>query len=213
MGNLIKNLTVAGLILFNPLMSKVKAEVKGNVEYIRSQENQNSYARLNAFYSLPKEISGFSLGEFYKNGDGYFGVSFLEKPVWNNISSRLRLEHDNEPLSEASMGASFSIPNLPKDIFAKISWDALWMNPKGKFVDKSVAGYFVETKLPHGFNLSTFAEFHLVKPEGITWKYGEINLGKKFGPFTLGYNPSLNSIRDGKLSPKFEHRVYGRVGF
>jgi hypothetical protein len=213
MKNPIKVLTAVGAILLNPLMPKASAEVKGNIEYIQSENNDNSYARTNAFYTLPNQIEGFTLGEFYKGGDGYFGVTFLEKSIGKGINSRVRIEHDNKPCSEGSVGASVKIPGLPKNVSGELSWDALWLNLKGEIVDKSVAGYSVSMELPYGFTLGTFGELHLAKPEGLTWKYGEIDFNRKFGNFNLGYNPALNSTEDGKLSPKLEHRVTGRVNF
>ncbi|MBI2044602.1 hypothetical protein HYT23_00935 [Candidatus Pacearchaeota archaeon] len=190
------NLIPALMIALASLLPIKKAEagITGSVEYIQSEHHENSYARASASYSLPLNVSGFTFSEFYKAEEGYYGITYLEKPVTGNLNARLRLQHDNDPLSQIVVGTSFNIPWVPKEAFAQVYYDALWFSPKG-------------------FRLKAFGEWNLSDRNGVTWNYGEVSIGKRFGPFTFSYNPSLNPQNGNKLIPELEHRVSAKVNF
>lgn len=210
------NLIPALMIALASLLPIKKAEagITGSVEYIQSEHHENSYARASASYSLPLNVSGFTFSEFYKAEEGYYGITYLEKPVTGNLNARLRLQHDNDPLSQIVVGTSFNIPWVPKEAFAQVYYDALWFSPKGdRITDKSFLGYFFSADLPKGFRLKAFGEWNLSDRNGVTWNYGEVSIGKRFGPFTFSYNPSLNPQNGNKLIPELEHRVSAKVNF
>ncbi len=209
---------MAGAISLASLLPTQKAEaqgnVSGNVEYIQSEKPDNSYARLQGFYTLPKDVKGFTFLEFYKNGNGYFGKTTLDKAVGEGFGARAVAYHANEPLKKAGLGVTKVVPHLPKNTFAKIGLIPIWAGNKGRAIgDKALAQYFANVNLPAGFNLSSFGDWDLItKDKGIQWEYGEINLDKKLNDvFTIGYNPVL--FNKGNAVPRLEHRVVGRVNF
>ena len=211
-----KNLITAGIIVLATLfpIKKIEAGGTGRVEYIQSEHHENSYARASASYNLPLNVSGFTFSEFYKAGDGYYGITYLEKPVLGSLNARLRLQHDNDPLSQAVTGLSFNAPGLPKGVFAQTYYDALWFLPKGnRITDKSFLGYFVSVDLPKGFQVKSFGEWNVADRSGAKWDYGELSLGKRFGLFTFSYNPSLRPKTKDRLLPLLEHRASAKISF
>src|SRR3989344_2623707 len=147
----LRNLVRGGMLALASILplKEAKSQINGNVQYIQHQDNSESYVRTFAFYTLPGEIKGFGIGEFYKGGDGYFGVNFLEKETGKGINPRVRIESDNEPFTWGSLGAEVPVNGLPKGISANIRWDALWIDKNGKYTpNRSVLGYFVSADLP-----------------------------------------------------------------
>lgn len=194
--------------------TEAQGNVSGSVEYIQSmQKDGNSYARLNGFYTLPKGISGFTFTELYKDGKGFYGETALDKEIKNGLGIKLRAFHANEPLTKAGIGVTQSIPHLPKNAFAQVGFIPVWVGNKGKTVgDNAVTQYFASVDLPHGFRVSSFAEWELLGKDGVQFGYGEINVDKKINSnLTIGYNPVL--INKGNAVPRLEHRVVGRIGF
>src|SRR3989344_4781701 len=190
-----KGLLIGGLaLLVSVFPVKEASGLDGNVEYIKSEEKDGSYLRTSNFYGLPGKVNGFSVLELYEHGDGYWAASFLEKPLSGMFNARLRLLHDNEPLSEAGLGVSVNVPNLPKSTFLNFHYDPFFVSNKGEIVDdKSFLGYYVSVDLPKGFEASSFGEWNLSNPDGVVWDYGEARIAKKFGNVSLGYNPALVS--------------------
>lgn len=204
------NLILAAIIGLASL-SGVKASIKGNIRYIQSEENANSYVEAKADYKLPGEIKGSTFIDFYKNKKGYFGKTSLEKEFGPKVRVRAEAAHANEPFAQAGLGANVVVPYIPKEIFAKISFIPLWFDVNGRVKDKVIAGYSVKINLPKGFKLKSFGEWNVAASDGVKWNYGEIDLGRKFSFVNVSYNPALKE--DGDAVPSVEHRASIGVDF
>ena len=214
----LRNLVTAGAVGLGVATGmpaeRAEAQVAGNVEYIQSEKNEKSFARGNIFYGLPQNVNGFSFIEFYKNGDGYFGKTMLNRPIVSGLGPKVEGVHNGELLSRVGLGASFSVPGMPKGSYANLGILPVWLSEEGKRLQAQYAFGF---KLPKGFYLSSFGEMNLrAEPRSVTsstgevntktgprWGYGEAELTKSFGPFEVGYNMRLYD--DGNASPKHQH--------
>jgi len=187
-------------------MKRAEAQVKGSVEYIQSEVNDNSYPRLNMFYSLPGKIGGFTFAEFYKANKGYFARTNLNRPITKSIGPRATMIHAGKPLSQIGLGVGATVPYMPKNVSANVGLLPVWMDNEGRIVkDKIEAQYFVNANLPLGFNVNSFGNLNVAAQGGPQWEYGEISAGRNIGPFRVSYNPAL--LNKGNAVPKLEHRV------
>lgn len=187
---------------------KAKAQIDGDIEYIHSEFNKNSYPRTNFFYELPGDTKGFTYLEFYKDDKGYFGKTSLEKKIDYGINSKVQIIHLNEPFNHIGFGFSAGI-TYPKKGIAKISFMPKWYNNHGKKKKKIILGYYGSIDLFKGFNITSFGEWNIYdKPK---WTYGEISLSKKIGDITISYNPSLRG--KGDAVPNLEHRISAKIDF
>ena len=193
-------LGTAAVGLASMLPMKTEAQVAGNVEYIQSEKNEKSFARANAFYGLPQGVNGFSFIEFYKNGDGYFGKTMLNKPIVSGLGPKVEAVHDGELVSRVGFGASLSVPGMPKGSYLNLGLIPVWLSEEGKRLQAQYAFGF---NLPKGFHFNGFGEMNLRAQGGPRWGYGETELTKDIGPFELGYNMRLYD--DGNASPKHQH--------
>jgi len=208
--NLGKNLGLATAIGIASLIPmKAEAGLAGNINYIYSENNKSSQVKTRAFYGLLFGARGFTYTNFYNDG-GYFGESFLGKAIKYGIGPKVRIVHVNEPLTQLGTGMEASIPGLPGGISANVNLYPLWFDKNGKLVNKTIVGYSGNASLPHGVKLSSFGGWD-VAGGNPKWIYGEIELGKKFGPVDVSYNPAL--IGDGDAIPTLEHRVAVGVDF
>jgi len=186
----------------------------GKLEGIKSEKKGSSYVRANAFYNLPFNIKGVTFTEFYTGGKGYFGQTFLEKPLKKGFNFRARAIHVNNPLTKFSpIGLSFSVPKLPKGLSAKLKLDPLWFKSNGERIpNKLDLGYFVSVDLPYGFKASGFGGWNVADKKGVQWGYGEANLEREIAKgVSIGYNPVL--LNQGGAVPKVEHRMNVGVRF
>ena len=133
----------------------------------------------------------------------------MSKPLGEGISGNLELNQFNEPISEMGIGIKSQVPKLPKGAYATVGLMPLYIDKNGKKVkNKGLLEYFGSLNLPKGFWVSSFGELDIVKGE---WGYGEIELGKRFGPVRASYNPAL--IGNGDMIPGLEHRIAATVDF
>lgn len=190
---------------------KTHADLKGNLEYINSEKNENSVVRTNAFYTAPFGLKAFTFLDFKKKGKGYAGKTSLEKEVVNGINVRGRIAHINEPVSEVGVGMSANIPYMPKNTSLSLRFMPQWFSSTGKKIkDKVITGFSGRIKLPKGFNFSMFGQWNIAG-EKAKWTYGEARFGKKRGPLEINYGPSL--IGDGDAIPEVEHKISLKANF
>lgn len=198
----LRSLLTAGTIGLASLMpaKKAEAQVAGNIEYIQSEKKENSFGRLNMFYSLPEKANGFSFIEFYRNGGGYFGKTILNRPIKAGLGPKVEAVYSGEPLSRVGLGVGFSVPKVPNGGYANLGLVPVWISSDQKRVQ---AQYAFGLNLPKGFHFNGFGEWNLSAENGPEWGYGETELTKDIGPLEFGYNMRL--YNDGNASPKHQH--------
>lgn len=207
MKNSLRNLVVGGIILGSTLAvpRPLDAQIHGHVEYIQTEKSQDSYARLRGSYKLPLNIDGFSFAEFYKK-KGYFGKTYLNRPVSKAGGIEIELDHVGEPLSREGAGMNINIPWLPKDVSATVSPLPIWFDSKGQYMkNRMMLQYSFSGSLPWNFDLSGFGGWNLAAKQKPQWDYGEIALTKNLGPVKIGLNPALKS--NGSFIPSLENRL------
>lgn len=210
MTNTLKSILTAGAIgLANILpMKNVEAQgnVRGSLEFIQSEIGENSYPRLNSFYRLPQRISGYTFMEFYKNGDGYFGRTNLNRPIINGVGPRTIMIHGGEPVSKVGLGIGAIMPHMPRNISATAGVIPFWIDKDGRRIRNNIEfQYSINANLPLGLSVNSFGIWNVAAQNGPQWRYGEVNAGRNFGKFRISYNPAL--LNDGDAYPKVEHRA------
>ncbi len=184
----------------------------GVVEYVQPRENSEALGRVQGFYGLPGDVSGFSFMEFYKNGNGYFGKTYLDKPVLGRIGPRIEVDHVGEPFSYVGAGISTTIPGMPEGGFARVGILPLWRDKNGNMVkNKTMIQYSFGASLPWNMRVGGFGEWNISSPDGLQWGYGEFELVKNFGDMKVGFNPVLWNDED--AIPEFENRLIIGVNF
>lgn len=192
--------------------AEAQGNVHGNIEYIQSEISENSYPRLNAFYSLPQRIEGYTFMELYQGGKGYFGRTTLDRAITRGVGPRAIVNHIGEPFTETGLGVGAVVPHMPRNSFATVGALPLFVDKQGRRLrHQGLVQYFFSTPLPLKLNLSGFGEWNILAENGPEWGYGEFNLGRKIGPFMVTYNPAL--LNDGDAMPKVEHRVAVTLNF
>lgn len=193
-------------------------KTSGNVAYFIANESsstaQNSYPEINHKTTLPyaTTVSGFL--DFYGHDNGYFGKTVVEKGIVENLNLRTHVEHINQPISRVGAGLSYSIPGMPKGTFAKLGYLPYFVDDEAKQVDnRQIATFAVGATLPRNFSLLAFGEMNIDGAEGPQWAYGEIELAKNFGRFSVGANLQLNGQGVGRATPEFIPRVSLRTRF
>jgi len=207
MGKIKNVLKMASIIALSLApIKEAKASVSGNVRYIHSEINQNSYVQSNQFYKLPQKIRGFAFLDFSKS-NGYYGKTSLEKEIYKGINLKNQTIHCNEPLTQTGLGISAKpISKIP----LKLSYLPIWIDKQGKKVDKNILGYYFALDIPLGLSLSGFGEWDV--SNNPKWTYGEIELKREIKKrVSLSYNPALKS--DGDASPKLENRISLAINF
>jgi hypothetical protein len=225
----LKGLVAAGLMAFSGLAGLVNSasaqtnqanaiKTSGNVAYFIANESSstapNSYPELNHKTTFPyaTTVSGFL--DFYGQDNGYFGKTVVEKGLIENLNLRTHVEHINQPLSRVGAGLSYSIPGMPKGTFAKLAYLPYFVDDEAKQVDnRQIATFAVGATLPKNFSLLAFGEMNMAASEGPQWCYGEIELAKNFGRFSIGANLQLNGQGAGRATPEFVPRVSLRGKF
>lgn len=230
--NGLRSLVAAGLMTFSGLagivgnaeaqtnnVTSANTQVKtsGDITYFAAKTSKidapTTYAEINHSTTLPysTRISGFL--DFYRDQNGYFGKTIVEKSLTDNLSLRSHVMHINEPLSQVGVGASYVVPT-PKGTFAKLSYLPLFVDTKGNQVDhKQIAGYFVCADLPWNMNAFSFGEINIDGKGGPAWSYGEVEVAKKFGKISVGANLQLNGKGAGQMTPEFVPRAVIRARF
>ena len=166
---------------------------------------QSTQRALNLFYQIPGKINGYTFVDLYKNGQGYFGKTTLDKEIKYGIGPKAQIVHGNEPYTMEGFGINGVVPMPSKNTFAKVGFTPVWYSPQGRLSNRSIANYYIKSTLPKGFEISSFGEWNLTAKDGAKWAYGEIEIGKKIGKVKLSYNPAL--ISDGDATPNLENRV------
>jgi len=207
-----KNIIIGGLFALASI-SPIKANaLDGHIRYIHPIESpKGDYVELNTFYKLPFEINGFSWGDMYQGGDGYFGETNLEREVINGFNIKSQVQHNNTPINRVGFGISRQVPT-PKGTFFKLSAFPIWYDREGRQKNTSEVAYFGEARLPYGFTLESFGDWNLADTEGVQWGYGELDLGRVVAKgVRLSYNPAL--LNKGDVIPRIENRVAVRINF
>lgn len=212
MANTLRTILTTGAIGFGLAsllpIKNAEAQVSGNVEYIHSETKDNSYPRLNVFYSLPNEIKGYTFAEFYKAGKGYFGRTNFNRygAITSGVGPRITIVHAGAPFTSAGFGVGAVVPFLPRNVSATVGIEPVWFDNEGKpMKNMNEIQYFANADLPLGFNINSFGNINVADQNGPQWEYGEISLGHNIGPFRVSYNPAL--FNQGNVIPRLEHRV------
>jgi hypothetical protein len=210
----IKSVALAGLLGLSSLLGNAKAgDVSGNIGYVQREETKSSYAEANAFYKLPFDVRGYTFLDLYNQDGGVFGKTTLTREIADSgISARVQAIHGNELCTDVGLGLEAKIPT-PKGVTAKVNCTPIWINSDGKEDDTIKVGYFVALDLPWNMALSSFGEANVASPKGITWKYGEVELAKKIGNLSIGYNAGLECKEDGIATPKINNGIAIRYKF
>lgn len=199
--------------------AQARTEIKtsGNLAYFVAKTSKvnapTTYAEINHCTTLPysTKVSGFL--DFYRDQNGYFGKTIVEKSLTDNLSLRSHVMHLNEPLSQIGIGASYVVPT-PKSTFAKVNYLPLFVDSKGNQVDnKSIVGYFVSADLPWNMSAFSCGEINVDSKGGPAWSYGETELVKKFGRISVGVNLQLNGKGAKEIVPEFVPRAVIRGSF
>ncbi len=210
----IKTATLAGLVGLSALVGNVSAApVCGDIGYIQRNGDASSYEEANAFYKLPAGVKGYTFLDLYNQDGTVFGKTTLTKDIANSsLAGKVQVVHANELLTDGGFGLEAKLPT-PKGVVAKVNCTPVWMNGDGVEKDTVKVGYFVAVNLPKAMTLSSFGEVNVANDKGITWGYGEVELAKQIGNLTVGYNASLNSKGDGKLTPEVRSGIAVRYKF
>lgn len=203
-----KNLLLASALAMSPLAREaVAAPVSGSVEHLQSTDESKggSYERLNAFYSLPANVKGYTFVEAYHDGTA-FGKTTLTKKVTDKFSIVSQTRSINEGFTDTGLGLQLNIP-VQKG-YALIRLVPAWINSEGKSVDnRNILGFAVGKDLSEKVSAAVFAEMNLGAKKGAEWAYGEAQLMYSVGKdWNIGYNPALRNNGSGKLIPRVEHR-------
>lgn len=196
-------------------VAQAQGNVSGNVEYIQptnTKNNKDAYARINAFYGFPRDVSGFTFLEMKKGG--YFGKTTLDRSIDSEggLGARVIVEHLGEPVGDAGLGVTQRVPFMPEGAFANIGFMPVWFDKHGnKIENRALAQYFFTFNLPKEIVFSGFGDLNIASGNGVQWEYGEIRLAKKIGNAFIAYNPSLTN--NGDASPKLTHRISAGVNF
>ena len=188
-------------------LSSVKAQPSGSVELIKSLDRDHSYIRPTLTYDLPKDISGHSFVEFYDDGS-FFGKTTLTKPIDGvPFSAAGQFVYGSDFDTQLGFGGSAST-TLGEKGFVKIHYLPIQTSKEGQIkTDQRKLGYFVSLDLPRDVSISSFGELTF-SDDGPAWGYGELSLEKKVSDrFSVKYQPALKSKGEGKIIPKYEHRL------
>ncbi|HVY01789.1 MAG TPA: hypothetical protein VHA12_03435 [Candidatus Nanoarchaeia archaeon] len=200
-----KNLLLAGALLTGALTTEVAAGVSGNVEHIQSTEAGQSYERLNAFYSLPADVKGYTFLEAYHDGTA-FGKTTLTRKLSDSISVVSQTRSINEGFTDTGIGLQLNIP--VKNGYALVRLVPAWLNSEGKSVrSRNILGFAVGKNLSDKVSAAVFAELNLNSKSGAEWAYGEAQVF--YSPskdWNIGYNPALRNKSAGSIVPRVEHR-------
>lgn len=165
--------------------------------------------RPNLFYNLPGKIKGYTFLEFYNKG-GYFGKTILNRP-FKNMTLEGEIKHINDSYSKHGMGIGKKI-QFTKDSFLKFKLLPLWFD-KAKLISDNTACYSFNVNLPHKTHIGGFGEINLTNNlSNARWGYGELEVGRKMTKrIDAGYCAALKCEGPGKIIPRIENRVFGRV--
>jgi hypothetical protein len=193
-------------------------KTSGNMAYFAGTESKigapTSYPEINHATTLPYQtrVSGFL--DFYGDDKGYFGKTVIEKGLTENLNFRSHVEHINNPLSRVGAGLSYALPGMPKKTFAKLSYLPYFVDNKGEQVDnRQIVAFVAGANLPYNLSLLTFGEINVDGANGSQWCYGELELAKSFGRFSIGANLQLNGKGTGKMTPEIIPRIALRAKF
>lgn len=212
--NGLRSLIATGLLGLAGLANQANAQItngapvktSGDIAYFAANETKsaapNSYAEINHNTKLPHGMSVGGFIDFYRDGQGYFGKTVVEKGLTEKLNLRAHIMHGNAPLTQEGLGLSYVLPT-PKGTFAKVSYLPYFADTKGEQVDnKQIAAYYASVGLPFNSKLFSFGEINVDGKNGPEWAYGEVEVAKKFGRFSVGLNLQLNNDGAGKLTPE-----------
>jgi len=193
-------------------------KTSGNVTYFLGADSNvgapTSYAEINHKTTFPYSTSVSGFLDFYNGNNGYFGKTVVEKGLAENLNLRSHIEHINSPLSRVGAGLSYSIPGMPKGTFGKISYLPYFADNRGEHVEnRQIAAFVAGASLPHNLSILTFGEMNVAGAEGVQWCYGEVELAKNFGRFSVGANLQLNGQGTGRATPEVVPRISVRARF
>ena len=212
----IKSVALAGLVGISSLLgarAEEPAKVTGDIGYVQREDTKSSYTEANTFYKLPGKVSGYTFLDLANQGGGVFGKTTITRGLADSgIDAKVQAIHANDACSEVGAGLEAKIPT-PKGVFAKVKCTPVWVNSEGKENNKVKAGYFVAMDLPWSMALSSFGEANLANDKGVTWDYGEVELAKKLGNLSVGYNAALVNAGDGKATPEVRNGIALRYKF
>lgn len=209
---------MVGLASLLPMKAvQAQGNVHGSLEAVQSvQSNGTSYPRLNVSSTLPGQISSYTFLEFYGKDNGYFGRSTFNRPITQTggVGPRATIIHGGEPVSQVGLGVGAVVPHMPRGTFASVGVLPVWMDKEGRAVrDRTEVQYFASANLPLRFNVNGFGIWNIASPTGPEWTYGEVKLGRNFGPINISYNPALLNNGDGNARPRVENRFTVELKF
>ncbi|VVB79565.1 Uncharacterised protein [uncultured archaeon] len=187
--------------------------ISGDIGVISDRNTKNAYAELNAFYSLPGKVQGYTFVDQYQDHGAYVSKTALTRNLTDNLSARLQIVEADQPFTEAGLGLKYNLHGLPNGTFACLHAMPAWFNENGREHNVFKLGYFVSQDLPGNFYLSNYGEANLAAKAGPTWCYGEIELGKRIGNLKVAANVAMNGTADGKITPELEARLAVRGTF
>jgi hypothetical protein len=205
-----KTIKKIGLVALTLLALASPTLAQNNLNgFLKGQYNTETHKvepQLNTFYTLPGGISGYTFIDF--NDGNYFAKSILKKNIGYGISIRSENVSSNETFTATGNGLEAKIPFLPENVSVSANYLPIWIDNDGKQIDKQIAGFGFEVKLPAGFTFSGFGNKSLTNGQ---WGYGELNLSHNAGPVNMTYNPQL--VNDGDGSPDLVHRIGIEIPF
>lgn len=164
-----------------------------------------TYVEAQAFFTLAGDVEGFTFIDLNQDSMGYFGKTTLTRQVMGSLHARVQGIHGNSLASEGKAGIQADIPALPHALYANIAYSPCTVTPE-HVVNRNTIDYFVSASLGKGFSVASFGQWEEGK-----FTYGEVEVGKAFGPVSVSYNPAL--LGDGDGIPALEQRVSVSVSY
>ena len=209
LAHIVRSIALAAALGLSISSNNVHAQesLSGNIGVVRSE--QSVYAEANAFYKPFSDVRGHTFMYLFDDNKGFFGKTTLSKEIGDVISLRSQAVHANDLVTKVGFGLEAKIPT-PDGLVAKVNYVPFW---KGSGAQDATTGYSIRAKLPKETYASGFGEVNLTHEKGVTWNYGELELGKNIGNTSFAYTMRLNSQGPGVATPRVDNGVAIRYRF
>ncbi|MBU1201874.1 MAG: hypothetical protein KJ583_07600 [Nanoarchaeota archaeon] len=167
--------------------------------------------RLNAFYTLPGDINGYSFIEF-ENGD-HFNRNILSKHIYSGVKARMDIKNGSHFKTNAGIGLRYDLSadydNL--NISGGVKLLPVWFNNEGHIENLGTVTVSAGTKLKLSdevaAKLSAFGEINYNAKGGPEWCYGEWKASVESGKFDVGVGGNLFKKKPNSIIPQNQFKI------
>lgn len=206
---LLRNILAGATLFACTTFSKAEESnpITGNVKYFQGIESNNdSYPEVNAFYTIPGNINGYTYIDRFRSGF-ILGETSLDKKIEGNLNAAVQIRHTDELISNVTAGIKYSFD--VKNGYGSINFMPLEISKDGRNTNQGTLDFAAGKFFSNGIAIETFGGWRYDWKSGeIQWDYGEVNATvpiKKNSNWKVGFMPAL--VNKGNKLPKIVPRV------